>query len=160
MSDNVTSDEEIAQFAAQLNHPHLERQIAAAEDISLLLGGDRPDEALLGGIIHHKGALKGLLRLLHAGNDETWEIAFNVLFMLSMSEPERPFACPAHSANRTLIGEVPGIFEAFVTGCFEFARLHSCMCQCCCTIACTARESSAPFLYACKCLLAPKICLS
>jgi len=30
MSDNVTSDEEIAQFAAQLNHPHLEHQIAAA----------------------------------------------------------------------------------------------------------------------------------
>jgi hypothetical protein len=52
-------------------------------------------------------------------------VASNLLFMLSMSEPERPFdaSCSAHMANRAIIGSAPGLFPAFVAGHFACSRI-------------------------------------
>ena len=58
-----------------------------------------------GGNYSPQGGAQGAAALASCRQWRDLEIAFNFLFMLSMSEPERPFACPAHSANRTLIGD-------------------------------------------------------
>lgn len=128
MSDlhaDASSVEEIANWARLLNHPHLERQTVAAEEISFRIGGEQErDEALLNGLVHHQDALRGLERLILDGDDEARQTACNLLFMLSMSEPERPFACSAHTANRSLLGAAPRIFYALATGGSQFA--HTC----------------------------------
>ena len=111
--------EEIAAFARLLNHPHLERQTAAADEVVNLIGREPcPDDALLGGICHHPDAMEGLTRILLNADDEAKQVACNLLFMLSMSEPDRPFdvSCSAHIANRAIIGETAGLFDAVVAG--------------------------------------------
>ena len=131
MADEVdvaqSSAEEVEAWARLLNDPFLERQAAAAEEVANLIGREPcPDVALLESICHHEDALCGLSRLLVAGDDESKQAACNLLFMLSMSEPERPFdaSCSVHVANRAKIGAAPKIFDAFVTG--ARARLRPC----------------------------------
>lgn len=131
MADEIevaqSSAEEVEAWARLLNDPFLERQAAAAEEVANLLGREPyPDVALLESICHHEDALCGLSRLLVAGDDESKQAACNLLFMLSMSEPERPFdaSCSVHVANRAKIGAAPKIFDAFVTG--SRARLSPC----------------------------------
>ena len=94
MADEVdvaqSSAEEVEAWARLLNDPFLERQAAAAEEVANLIGREPcPDVALLESICHHEDALCGLSRLLVAGDDESKQAACNLLFMLSMSEPER-----------------------------------------------------------------------
>ena len=149
--------EEIAAFARLLNHPHLERQTAAADEVVNLIGREPcPDDALLGGICHHPDAMEGLTRILLNADDEAKQVACNLLFMLSMSEPDRPFdvSCSAHIANRAIIGETAGLFDAVVAGerlqlpmCLCFFVAHSPLRGAVCVRRCTptARRSAAAF---------------
>jgi hypothetical protein len=110
---------EIANWAKLLNDAHPGRQMEAAEEIASLISREPcPDEALLGGICKQEDALKGLERIIATGEEESRQLACNLLFMLSMSEPDRPFdeSCSAHVANRAIIGAAPGLFSAFVSG--------------------------------------------
>ena len=93
----------------------------AADEIADLINREPcPDEALLCGILLcSNDALEGLTRIIFTADDESRQTACNLLFMLSMSEPDRPFAgtlCSAHKANRAIIGASPGLFSAFVAG--------------------------------------------
>jgi hypothetical protein len=124
MSDNVdvaqSSAGDVANFAQQLNHPHLERQIVAADTVANLISREPvPDEALLSQICHHRDAIEGLKRIILSSDDESQQTACNLLFMLSMSEPDRPFegsCCTAHKENRSIIGASPGLFAIFAAG--------------------------------------------
>lgn len=112
-----SSEEDIANWARLLNHAS--SGASAAETVSSLISREPvADEALLKGICCHEEALRGLTRLLLVGDDEDRQVASNLLFMLSMSEPDRPFdaSCSAHMANRAIIGSAPGLFPAFVAG--------------------------------------------
>ena len=118
-STTQSSADDIANWARLLNDPYLERQAKAAEEVASLISRDPcPDDALLCGICKHEDALQGLQRIIATGDDESRQIACNLLFMLSMSEPDRPFdeSCTAHVANRAIIGASPGLFASFVSG--------------------------------------------
>jgi hypothetical protein len=119
-----SSEEDIANWARLLNHAS--SGASAAETVASLISREPvADEALLKGICRHEEALRGLTRLLLVGDDEDRQVASNLLFMLSMSEPDRPFdaSCSAHMANRAIIGSAPGLFPAFVAGHFACSRI-------------------------------------
>ena len=114
-----SSAQDIADWARLLNDPHPERQAKAAEEVASLISREPcPDDSLLRGICKQEDALKGLQRIIATGDEESRQVACNLLFMLSMSEPDRPFdeSCTAHIANRAIIGASPGLFTAFVAG--------------------------------------------
>lgn len=115
-----SSAEDVDNYARQLNHPQLERQIEAADTVANLISREPvPDEALLSQICHHEDALTGLKRIILTADDESRQTACNLLFILSMSEPDRPFegsCCTAHKENRSIIGSSSGLFESFVAG--------------------------------------------
>jgi len=144
-----SSKEDVATWARLLNHPHIERQIMAADEIAELINREPcPDEALLCGILLcSNDALEGLTRIILTADDESRQTACNLLFMLSMSEPDRPFAgtlCSAHKANRAIIGASPGLFSAFVAGhidpVYSFDALRQCACM-------HARVNARTFLF-------------
>ena len=125
--DAQSSNEEIANWARLLNHPDSNQQMAAVDMVATLISREPvADEALLKGICRHEDSLAGLTRSLLVGDDESRQGASNLLFMLSMSEPEHPFdaSCSAHMANRAMIGAAPGIFQAFVAGSSHFEHVQ------------------------------------
>jgi len=108
---------EVARFATMLALDDTERQVEAADELVSLVGREpRPDKTVLEELLTHPCALEGIAKVLSTGDDDARQTACNLLFLLSMSEPERPFdkSCTAQVENRKLIGKSPRVFQALL----------------------------------------------
>ncbi|EKX35633.1 hypothetical protein GUITHDRAFT_118232 [Guillardia theta CCMP2712] len=115
--NSQSSNQEIAELAALIDSEIADEQLEAIEEVSQLIAREPiPDISLLSSICKQEKTLRGINRLILSDDDDGRQAACNLLFMLSMSQPERPFdnPCAAHVQNRAMIGNFPGLFQAFV----------------------------------------------
>ena len=110
-----SSPEEVARLAELLAGDDLDRQVEVADILVDLVGREpRPDKTVLEELLTHPRSLEGITKILARGDDDARQTACNLLFLLSMSEPARPFdkSCHAQVENRKSIGKCQGILAA------------------------------------------------
>ncbi|KAJ1493219.1 hypothetical protein T484DRAFT_1879611 [Baffinella frigidus] len=110
-----STSEEVARLAEMLAGDDLDLSIEVADDLVGLVGREpRPDKTVLEELLTHPRSLQGITKILQRGDDDARQTACNLLFLLSMSEPERPFdkSCTAQVKNRTSIGNCAEVLSA------------------------------------------------
>lgn len=125
--NSQSTNQEIAELAALIDSEIADEQLEAIEEVSQLIAREPiPDISLLSGICKQEKTFRGINRLILSDDDDGRQAACNLLFMLSMSQPERPFdnPCAAHVQNRAMIGNFPGLFQAFVVA-LEKGSIHT-----------------------------------
>eukprot|EP00960_Hanusia_phi_P073109 767945-Hanusia_phi.AAC.14 len=127
LENSQSSNQDIAELAALIDSEIADEQFEAVEEVSQLIAREPfPDASLLSGICKHERTFRGIRRLILSEDDDARQAACNLLFMLSMSQPERPFdsPCAVHVQNRAMIGRFPGLFQAFVVA-LEKGSIHT-----------------------------------